>query len=111
MSALATAVLAEIWPYHHGMGTGGWIWMMFGMVIFWGAIIVLVVWLVRGGPRSSRTEPPQEILRRRLADGSISVEEYEQRYAALEPSTLEAGSDETLGTGTTGGPTAPSPSP
>jgi hypothetical protein len=81
---------------------------MFAMVIFWGAIIALVAWLLRGGT-GSRPEPPQEILRRRLADGSISVEEYEQRTAALDPSTPRPGSD--AAPGTTGGPTAPSPSP
>lgn len=69
--------------------TGGWIVMMLGMVIFWGAIIAIValaVALVRGGIFFSRTKPPQEVLRRRLADGSISVEEYEQRLAVLESS-------------------------
>jgi len=84
MTASATAVLADSWGFHHGdVGIGWWIVMMLGMIVFWGAIIALVVWLVRGGA-ASRSDPPQEILRRRLADGSISVEEYEQRRAALE---------------------------
>lgn len=83
MTAIARTVLADTWPYHHNVGAGGWIVMMLGMVIFWGAIIALVVWLVRGG-LTSRSESPQEILRRRLADGSITVEEYEQRRAALD---------------------------
>lgn len=84
MTALATTVLADSWGVHHGdVGIGWGIVMMLGMVVFWGAIIALAVWLVRGGA-ASRSEPPQETLRRRLADGSISVEEYEQRRAALE---------------------------
>ncbi len=84
MSALATTVLADSWGFHHGdVGIGWWIVMMLGMVVFWGAIIALVVWLVRGGG-GSRSEPPQGILRRRLADSAISVEEYEQRRSALE---------------------------
>ena len=82
MTRLATSVLADSWPYHHDLGAGGWILMMIGMLIFWGAIIALVVWLVRGG-LTNRIDTPEEILRRRLADGSISVEEYEQRRAAL----------------------------
>jgi putative membrane protein len=84
MTALATAVLADSWGWHHGdVGIGWWLVMMVGMAVFWGAIIALVVWLVRGGG-GSRSESPQEILRRRLADGSISVKEYEQRRATLE---------------------------
>ena len=82
MTRLATTLLADTWPYHHDVSTGGWILMMLGMVIFWGAIIALVVWAVRGG-LGGRSDTPEEILRKRLADGSISVEEYEQRRAAL----------------------------
>ncbi len=84
MTALATTVLGDSWGWHHGdVGVGWWIVMMLGMVVFWGAIIALVAWLVRGGS-APRGETPQEVLRRRLADGSISVEEYEQRRAALD---------------------------
>ena len=54
-----------------------------GTVIFWGAIVALVVWIIRGGLRS-RSETPQDVLRRRLAEGSISVEEYERSRAALD---------------------------
>ena len=83
MTGLATTVLADAWPYHHNLGTGGWIAMMFGMVIFWGAVIAFVLWLVRGGSKR-RSQTPEEAPRQRLADGSISVEEYEQRRAALD---------------------------
>jgi putative membrane protein len=81
-----TTVLADSWGWHHGdVGIGWWIVMMLGMVVFWGAIIALVVWALRGGIGSRQpSETPQEILRRRLADGSITVEEYEQRRAMLE---------------------------
>lgn len=83
MNAFPATVLADTWADHHDMGTGGWILMMLGMVIFWGAIIALVVWVTRGGSRSPRTESPEDVLRRRLADGSITVEQHEQRRAAL----------------------------
>lgn len=53
------------------------------MVVFWAAIVALVVWLLRGGS-TAPTETPEETLRRRLADGSISPEEYEQRRVAME---------------------------
>lgn len=113
MTALATTVLADSWGWHHGdVGIGWWIVMTLGMVVFWGAVIALVVWLVRGGAWggvASRAEPPQEILRRRLADGSISVEEYEQRRAALNASTAASGRDEAARDPATGG-RSPDPS-
>jgi len=65
---------------HEGMG---W-WMVFGgvwMIVFWGAIIGLIVWgiskLTRrdsGTPRSH----PVEIAKERYARGEITREEYEQ---------------------------------
>ena len=60
----------------------GW-WMIFGMfwmVIFWGAIIWLVIWGVGqasgGGRRSDDT--PLEIARTRYARGEITREQFEQ---------------------------------
>jgi len=91
MTALMTTVLADSWGWHHGdVGMGWWIVMMLGMILFWGAIVALVVWALRGGFGRHRPEAPaapqtpSEILRRRLADGSITIEEYEQRRATLE---------------------------
>jgi putative membrane protein len=60
-------------------GGGWWIAMVFMMVIFWAAVIALVVWGVRSvaGPRhDSRT--PLDIARERLAKGEISEEEFER---------------------------------
>jgi putative membrane protein len=91
MTALTTALLtvpADAWGWHHDdVGIGWWIVMMLGMVVFWGAVIAFVVWLLRGGLGSApppHREEPLELLRRRLADGSISVEEYERRRTLLE---------------------------
>jgi putative membrane protein len=85
MTAIMTTVLADSWGWHHGdVGIGWWIVMMLGMIVFWGAIVALVVWALRGGVGRRESEDPREILRRRLADGSITVEEYEQRRAALD---------------------------
>jgi len=78
--------LADTWGMHGDIGTGWWILMMLGMVLFWGAIILGVVWLVRGGltpDRGSRAETALEVLDRRLADGSISPEEYAERRKIL----------------------------
>ena len=84
----ALAVLAEI-DWHHGdIGTGWWIVMMVMMVVFWGAVIAGVVWLVRtagAGGAAPRGRSPQERLDERLAAGEIGIEEYEQVSAALEP--------------------------
>ena len=79
--------LADTWGMHDDghMGTGWWIVMMLGMVIFWGAIILLVVWLVRGGfgaPRPNNATA-LDILERRFAEGGISVEDYHARRKIL----------------------------
>lgn len=91
-------VLADSWGWHHGdVGLGWWFVMMIGMVVFWGAVVAFVVWLLRGGGLGARggaaaeKEEPLELLRRRLADGSISVEEFEQRRALLEDADRPAG--------------------
>ncbi len=73
----------------HDFGAGWWIVMMLGMLIFWGLVIAGVVWLVRelSGRRPDRdSERPLDVLQRRLAEGDISVEEYEQRRETLEGS-------------------------
>lgn len=94
MTAVMTTVLADSWGWHHGdVGIGWWIVMMLGMIVFWGAIVALIVWLLRGGGIALRRHPPEdphEILKRRLADGSITVEEYEQRRAALDATATHA---------------------
>jgi len=57
------------------------------MVLFWGAIILGIVWLVRGRSdawRGGRREKPLHLLERRFAEGAISVEEYHERRDVLE---------------------------
>lgn len=77
---------------HHDFGDGWWMVMMIGMVLFWVVVAVGIVWLVRnlqGGTSSlGRGEPtPLQVLDRRLAEGEISVEEYEQRRQVLRGSS------------------------
>jgi putative membrane protein len=60
--------------------------MMLGMALFWGLVIVGIVWLLRESIGRGHHEPggdPLAILDRRLAEGQISVEEYEQRKKTL----------------------------
>jgi putative membrane protein len=85
---------------HDGdVGFGWWLVMMLGMLVFWGALIALVVWVLRGGATPSRAESApagepsaHEILDRRLADGSIDVEEYERRRRLLDDAGSGGGS-------------------
>jgi len=69
-------------------GFGGWWLMGMGMmVLFWVAIILLVIWGVRSlFPRQMRSGRDQalETLRQRYAAGEINAAEYEQARARLE---------------------------
>ena len=61
--------------------------MMIGMGLFWLAIILGVVWLVRDSAERRQPEAPSEnaltILDRRLAEGVVSLDEYQQRRDVL----------------------------
>ena len=65
--------------------------MMIPMLLFWGAIIFGVVWLIRGStwgqPMRSDTsaskESPAEILDRRFAEGALTLEDYQARREVL----------------------------
>src|SRR5215203_158504 len=92
---IASAVpFADTWGMHGGdVGFGWWLVMTLGMLAFWGAVIAVVVWALRGGgastgPASAPASDPsaREILDRRLADGTIDIEEYERRRELLDDS-------------------------
>ena len=73
----------------------GW-WMLWGglmMILFWGAIIALVIWAVQSlgrrddGHAQSGPMPPHtplDIARERYARGEISRDEFEQMKRDLE---------------------------
>lgn len=80
-------VLADVdWDHMDG----GWgVLMLLTMLIFVGLVIAVVVWLARGGaqgPPSARQLTALEVLERRLAEGSLTVEEYRERREALRES-------------------------
>lgn len=66
------------------MGGWGWGWMAMGwiwMVLFWGAVIWLVVWGVKKvtEPHTGQgSQTPLDVLKLRYARGEISKEQYEQ---------------------------------
>lgn len=70
----------HMWDWSSGMG---W-WMGFGiiwMILFWGAVIALIVWVVKkftGSSDSNRKNDPLDIARERYARGEISKEEFDQ---------------------------------
>jgi len=84
-------LIAQAFHDHHGWD-GGWWWAMgIGMLLLAVVVIVAGAWLVRelAGRRGSEEPTPLDLLDRRLAEGAISVEEYEQRRRLL----IEAGGD------------------
>lgn len=79
--------VSDVW-HMHDLGWGWWLLMSLGMVAFWALVLYGALWLARNaGPRDRdeqpRDESPVELLKRRLAAGEISVEEYERLRAAM----------------------------
>jgi putative membrane protein len=64
--------------YYGGAGWMSWLGMGLGMVVFWGAVIFLVVWAVRSFNRPVEPKSPAalSILQERLARGEITPEEF-----------------------------------
>lgn len=84
MTSHVAVLLADDWGWHHSdVGAGWMVVMMLGTVVVFAVLIVLGL---RSADRRTdvRDVPAREILRRRLAEGAITVEEYEMRRAALE---------------------------
>lgn len=82
--------------YFTDFGAWGWgalvMWLM--MIVFWGAIIALIVWAIRRVfPPATRlpAESATDILRRRFAAGEISEAEFQQGMERLSaaPRTLD----------------------
>jgi putative membrane protein len=69
-----------MWGWHEGMG---W-WMTFGgilFVLFWGAIIALVIWGISKVTKkddTSKKANPLDIAKERYAKGEISKEEFDK---------------------------------
>jgi hypothetical protein len=73
---------------HADVDAGWMIGMMLMMALFWGAIILGIVWVARGAFDGWRgRETPTEILERRFAEGAISVEDYYERREVIGDAT------------------------
>jgi putative membrane protein len=65
-------------------GATNWLLMAPMMVLFWGGIVVLTVVAIRAftGPKSN--DQALDVLRRRLASGEITPEEFDKTRKALQ---------------------------
>jgi putative membrane protein len=81
----ALLLLADGFDMHGDFGTGWWVVMLVGMIVFWGLIVLGAVGLVRELMHGRRTgaEGPVALLDRRFAAGEISADEYRERKAVL----------------------------
>ena len=69
-----------MWGYYDGWN---WLWMAPMMILFWGAIIALAFLVIRSlGSRGNNQ--PIDVLRRRLANGEITQDEFEKIRKALQ---------------------------
>ena len=95
MNIAQTIPMADSWGMHGGDVGVGW---MIVMVLFWGAMILGVVWLIRGsatgwaarGETPVTRESPLETLERRFAEGALSTEDYRARREVLVSATAQA---------------------
>jgi putative membrane protein len=71
--------------WYYGSGAGwSWLWMTLMMVVFFGGLIAVAVWAIRAGMGSSRDSDAMDVLRRRLAAGEISQEDFEKTRGLLQ---------------------------
>lgn len=62
------------------MGADAWLWMG-----AWAVALLLVTWLLVREPRRHDDEDALETLRRRLARGEITPDEFDRAYGLLRP--------------------------
>jgi len=86
LAAVSTVLGDGPWGRHHdGWDGGGWWLWGFSMMVFWIAVMALVVWLLarRGSPGPTPHDSARAILAERYARGEITTEEYHERLDAL----------------------------
>jgi putative membrane protein len=77
------------WYGNGWMGSG--LWMLLFMVLFWGGLLALGVWVVARlthvPAATTPPETPRQILDRRFANGEIDAEQYAAARQLLEGRT------------------------
>ncbi len=91
-SQSASGCIAMMWWSDAGWGAGSWLAMSVMMVLFWGGLIALGVWLVRRARISpstdqvqSATVDPDRVLAERFARGEIDDAEFTRSRTILHP--------------------------
>jgi putative membrane protein len=69
------------WGYYDG-----WSWLLMAamMVLFWGGVAALIVFVVRAISGARGSDQAMDVLRRRLASGEITQEEFEKTRRVLQ---------------------------
>lgn len=70
-----------MWGYYEGMS---WVWMLPAMLVICAGLIGLLLWLVRATGSSGTADAAMQTLRRRLAEGEISQDEFEKTKRILQ---------------------------
>ncbi len=70
-----------MWGYYDGWSM---VWMGAMMILFWGGVIALIAFAIRAFTSGRATDPAMETLRRRLASGEISQEDFDKTRQALQ---------------------------
>ena len=70
-----------MWGYNDSWN---WLWMAAMMVVVLGVIVGLVVFVIRASNGPKGNDQAAEILRRRLAAGEITQEDFEKTRKALQ---------------------------
>lgn len=82
--------VVRVW--HDGdWGIGSWLAMTLVMLLFWGALLALVMWVVRGTERAPQVPDDREtvgdtalaVLERRFVRGEIDEDEFTRRRTVL----------------------------
>jgi putative membrane protein len=72
------------WMMNGTLAWWGWLVGLLWMLVFWGGLVLLIVWVVKQLSRGpERPGTPLDIAKERYARGEISREQYEQLKADL----------------------------
>lgn len=73
------------WDHNNNWGWGSWLGMSLVMLVFWGAVIGLIVMLLRTAsqPGTTSVQHAEDLLAERLARGEIDDSEYQHRLSVL----------------------------